>query len=166
MQKGEGPLVRPNKVTVQKCHCEQQQKCSKCKSERFLRWYPQCLVECHGALALRTLRHMCSPLAGSLDPRRGLFYGPSVCSSWSPCSSGSAWGADGCSRCPSSAASANRSGSSTWSRPVAHQKQSLWPARGLQMKVAKWFKYRIFMVAFNVHYYAVHLKCSKLWSRV
>lgn len=41
----------------------------------------------------------------------------SICSIWSPCSSGYAWGVDGCSRCPWSAASASKSGSSTWSRP-------------------------------------------------
>ena len=62
-------------------------------------------------------------LGGQPRPIEGLFLRPFIvcrfiCSSWSPCSSGCAWGAGGCSRCPWSAASASRSGSSTWSRPT------------------------------------------------
>ena len=71
------------------------------------------------------VRHACSPWRAAsrvggllLWPFRGL---GSICSSWIPCSSGCAWGAGGCSRCPWSAASASRSGSSTWSRPGTTQ---------------------------------------------
>lgn len=126
MHKCEGPLVFPNKVTVHSATVNNSKNVASAKVNIFYSDNPQCLVQCHGALGPRDIWHTCSPWRAALPRREGLFLWPfrvfgSICSSWSPCSSGCAWGAGGCSRCPWSAASASKSGSSTWSRPVCRQ---------------------------------------------
>lgn len=121
-----GPLFIPNKVTVHSATVNSKNVAS-AKVNIF---YSEIPVpgKVHGALVQRDALHTCSPRRGSLTPCRGssLVLRLSGClrSSWSPCSSGCAWGAGGCSRCPSSAASASRSGSSTWSRPGVRSRKS------------------------------------------
>lgn len=125
--KCEGPLVAP-KVTVHSATVNSK----KVASAKVNIFYSDIPVPGGVPGCPRTrgdVRHSCSPWRAA--SRVGglllwLFRGSgSVCSSWSPCSSGCAWGAGGCSRCPWSAASASRSGSSTWSRPGIRQGSTL-----------------------------------------
>lgn len=141
--KCEGPLVAP-KVTVHSATVNNSKKVASAKVNIFYSDIPVPggVPGCPRTEGRPT--HVLS-LAGSLAPGwGGLLLRPfrgfrSVCSSWSPCSSGCAWGAGGCSRCPWSAASASRSGSSTWSRPgvrvdESHTHQRSWPSGQLFYK--------------------------------